>query len=47
MGKQFDYFNAFVEMGRHSLTAEKLLKETLETYEHASLKERMTQDSYR
>ena len=38
MGKQFDYFNAFLEMGRHSLTAGELLKETLETYDPAALK---------
>ena len=43
MGKQFDYFNAFLEMGRHSLTAVELLKETLETYDPAMLKERMAQ----
>ena len=43
MGKQFDYFNAFLEMGRHSLSAGELLKETLETYDPAALKERMAQ----
>ena len=43
MGKQFDYFNAFQEMGRHSLSAGELLKETLETYDPAALKERMAQ----
>lgn len=43
MGKQFDYFNAFQEMGRHSLSAGELLKETLETYDPAVLKERMAQ----
>ena len=43
MGKHFDYFNAFLAMGRHSLRAGELLKETLETYDPAVLKERMAQ----
>ena len=43
MGRQFDYFQAFLEMGQHSLKAGELLKETLETYDSSVLKERMAQ----
>lgn len=41
MGKQFDYFEAFIEMGDYSLKAGELLKETLEHYDIESLPDRM------